>query len=467
MTIAAVALALCLATNAPSDEVLLTFTSQTCATCQSMEPALRRMAANGVRVERIDVAAREDLVRQFQVTKVPSFVLWSGGKPTARVDGPTSYDRLMQMVTVAQTPRTNGLPPSTTLQTAAPLAAPPATVRGQSPESPTPSAEPTTHDPRAAAERAMRSTVRLRVEDASGTSIGTGTIIDVHEDEALVVTCGHVFRQLKRGGRIWIDMFLPGATQPVAGQLLDFDLQRDIAVVAMRPGLPVQAARVGSLSYKPTKGEPVFSIGCDRGAPPTIRPSRVTAIDRYQGRPNIEVAGKPVDGRSGGGLFTADGQLIGVCNAADDQDDEGIYAGLATIQWQLESIGQRRVFADQPSAVAAGSTSAAAAAPAASVTASHNPLPAASPPPSVPTMAAIPSAAPLANLIASPAAGAGSEVEIICVVRPRQVSGDKHETIVISRPSPDLLQRIYHEGRATGDRPPAGGGPILRGQSGR
>lgn len=489
MNFTAAALALCLATQAPADDVLVVFTSRTSTECQSMEPVLRRLASAGVRVETVDVAAREDLVRQFQVTKLPSFFVWSGGKAVARVDGPTSYDRLSQMMIAAKTPLDGRLTVPPPLQPSMPLAAPPATIRGQSPANTPLSSDPTTNDPRAAAERAMRSTVRLRVEDASGASIGTGTIIDVHDDEALVVTCGHLFRGLKRGGKIWIDMFLPGANQPIEGHLLDFDLQRDIAVVAMRPGIPVQAARVGSLTYQPTKGEPVFSIGCDRGAPPSIRGSRVTSINRYQGKPNIEVAGKPVDGRSGGGLFSADGQLIGVCNAADDKDDEGIYAGLATIQWQLESIGQRRVFAGQAGAVAAGAGAAAGAmapppagAPPGMTAPGGIPAPGAAPPPLNPaTLAAIPSAVPLANRMsgpsnsapttnglppntppvnvvpnhappstAPPAAAApntAGDLELICVVRSRQ--GDRSDTILISRPSAELLQRIMQESRAS------------------
>ena len=36
-----------------------------------------------------------------------------------------------------------------------------------------------------------------------------------------------------------------------------------------------------------------------------------------------ESAGQPLIGRSGGGLFSADGHLIGVCNLADPKDDVG------------------------------------------------------------------------------------------------------------------------------------------------
>src|SRR5207248_11561214 len=47
---------------------------------------------------------------------------------------------------------------------------------------------------------------------------------------------------------------------------------------------------------------------------------------------NVQVAGQPVVGRSGGGLFSADGMVIGVCNAAEPVDREGLFAALGSIQ---------------------------------------------------------------------------------------------------------------------------------------
>jgi hypothetical protein len=44
-----------------------------------------------------------------------------------------------------------------------------------------------------------------------------------------------------------------------------------------------------------------------------------------------------VEGRSGGGLFSADGLVIGVCNAADPMDHEGFYAALGSIQEELDN----------------------------------------------------------------------------------------------------------------------------------
>jgi hypothetical protein len=63
--------------------------------------------------------------------------------------------------------------------------------------------------------------------------------------------------------------------------------------------------------------------------------TRVTWLDRYQGPPNIETSGAPVEGRSGGGLFNDKGELIGVCFAADYEGNKGLYAGLDSIHEML------------------------------------------------------------------------------------------------------------------------------------
>ena len=74
----------------------------------------------------------------------------------------------------------------------------------------------------------------------------------------------------------------------------------------------------------------------------------MTARDKYLGPPNIEVGGLPVQGRSGGGLFSNEGLVIGVCNAADPEDNEGLYAALPSIHQQLDDAGLSFVYAGQP-----------------------------------------------------------------------------------------------------------------------
>lgn len=157
-------------------------------------------------------------------------------------------------------------------------------------------------DPRVS-QQALRATVRIQVHETSAQSVATGTIIDVHGQEALIVTCGHVFRESQGKGKIQVDLFVDTAPRTVNGTLISCDLERDIALVAVSPGTAIQPARVAPPAFQFQRGQPVFSIGCDKGANPSVRSSAITSIDRYVGTPNLEVAGMPVDGRSGGGLF--------------------------------------------------------------------------------------------------------------------------------------------------------------------
>jgi len=133
-----------------------------------------------------------------------------------------------------------------------------------------------------------------------------------------------------------VDLFGPYAGQRVVGQLISYDLKRDVALVYFRAPGPIAAIRLASSGYQVRKGERVASVGCDNGKDPAAHYSYVTSLNRYAGPPNLQVAGQPTEGRSGGGLFTADGLVIGVCNARDPQDQEGFYAALETICAQLD-----------------------------------------------------------------------------------------------------------------------------------
>src|SRR5439155_15110576 len=130
---------------------------------------------------------------------------------------------------------------------------------------------------------------------------------------------------------------------PVEGQLTSYDLTRDVTPASLRAA-GVRAVSVAPPGYTVRPGDRAFTIGCDKGADPSVRPTQITAVNKYKGKPNYTAAGQPIDGRSGGGLFSAEGYLIGICNAADPTDNEGLYAGLASIHWQLDKIGQSETY---------------------------------------------------------------------------------------------------------------------------
>jgi hypothetical protein len=188
-----------------------------------------------------------------------------------------------------------------------------------------------------------------------------------------------------------------------------------------------------------------FTVGCDKGADATVRQSQITAVNRFLGKPNLSAAGAPIDGRSGGGLFTADGQLIGVCNAADHASDEGLYAGLASIHWQLDQIGQSEIYQR-----GAQGRVAAAAPPAGGGTVSIPELPPAMPggeaSPASTTIPVTPASyLPPATTLPTPLGD--NDTELVVIVRSKRNPSERSEIYLVDQASPDLLSGIVTAAR--------------------
>jgi len=435
------ALALVVALAGTGETVLLDFTSRSCGPCQTMEPTIGRLTRDGYPVRQIDVAQHPDLAAQFQVTGVPCFVMLSNGREIDRVVGDCSHARLVEMFATAQ-PQSSSTLPSSAEPNRLPTASSNDIVRAQSPESTLVAVASTNvnvADPRRGA---FDATIRLRIEDASGHSIGTGTIVDTHGHEALAVTCGHIFRDSGGQGRVLVDLFPGGQLRTVEGTLLSYDLTRDIGLVSFVPGFAVSLARIAPAGHRFANGDAVFTVGCDNGREPSVRDSRITSIDRYLGPPNIEATGEPAQGRSGGGLFSQDGFLIGICNHGDPRDDEGIYASLPTIHWELDRVGQRRLYQPNAEALARQGLSPSRSDPRRAAANSEATARAVSPV----VMASVTrqDAAPR-NQVESDLAQ--SDTEVICIVRSRGNPQAQERVYVLEQPSSDLLDRLARESR--------------------
>jgi thiol-disulfide isomerase/thioredoxin len=534
---------------AAGEVVLLDFAASWCGPCRQMAGLIGEISAAGWLVRHVDVDRETDLVKRFGVTGVPCYVLLVKGHEVGRINGATTRAELENLlatsaaplggttppVAAAEPPRVPGIPlpvaaaaaplatesprpprpdapavlppaalPQSPLAVASALPQSPLAVASALPQSPlavasapaaVPSAQHLAAQPgslpdadRADLERRlMQATARLRVEDTAGVSWGTGTVIDCRQGEALILTCGHIFRDSQGKGRVEVDVFGQQGPRGIAGQVVAWDLKRDLALVSVFTDTAIEPVRVGGPDRRTTPGDPVVTVGCNGGADPTIHHSRVTAVDKYLGPPNVQVAGQPVQGRSGGGLFAIDGTLIGVCNAADPEDNEGLFAALPSIHEQLEEAGLAFVYRNvYPSAglddlAAAGSAAAphvpampatmpavsfdrrdrADALPTASTTGLDAPRPA--------TAAASGAAAPAAVLTAGEAALVehvrqhGGKAEVICIVRPHGAPDDSSEVFVLkgsNRGFVDHLARAHGGERV--DAPPTAAGVTAR-----
>ena len=319
---------------------LFFFTNAACGPCRQVEPEIERLFRDGYSVMKVDTQLHPDWTARFQVQKTPTVILAVGNQVVARhsgyVDAGTLKGWFRQVEQAAR-------------QSAPPRAPQRELNNEQRGEMAATGASPTKgfYQPENSVEEtALAATVRLKIEDPLGTSYATGTVIHSHKNESLVLTCGHVFRESNGTGNIVAEYgFTDGNYRTASGELLFYDAdERDIGLIAIRTETMIQPVKVAALDYPITRGDTIFSIGCDQGERPSIRRSQVKNQAKYDGVNKYEIFGRPVNGRSGGGMFTEDGRLLGVCNAAVVDVDEGVYVGLDTIYWQFDRTNLTHLF---------------------------------------------------------------------------------------------------------------------------
>jgi len=213
----------------------------------------------------------------------------------------------------------------------------PPTVRGQSQDG-------ANQDPLAAS-------VRLRVKDKAGMNYGSGTVLESLPSRTIILTCGHVFRNLPEGEEFDVDVFdQSGEPETFRGQVLAFELDGDVGLLAIQTSRPLPTVKLAALTEPLKVGENLQGIGCGGGKLPSRENMRVTAINKYVGPDNIECSGEPEQGRSGGGLFRRTGELVGVCIAAEPVEKNGLYAGLQPIRDLLQKTQLTHLIPGSPAA---------------------------------------------------------------------------------------------------------------------
>ena len=193
LSLPAALVAMAIAGSGTGQTVLLDFYSESCGPCHAMMPTVDQLAAEGYPVQRVNVEQYQDFARRCSVTNIPCFVMVVDGRDVGRVVGATSLGRLEQLCSL-------GRPAAPPARSDAPAS------RAGVPVVPVSYTAPPARPPVSDA-ALLAASVRLRVEDPLGHSCGSGTIIDaLPGGEALIVTCGHLFRDSQGKGKVEIDV---------------------------------------------------------------------------------------------------------------------------------------------------------------------------------------------------------------------------------------------------------------------
>jgi S1-C subfamily serine protease len=198
-------------------------------------------------------------------------------------------------------------------------------------------------------DQTFRPTVLIR----KGAAQGSGTVVASVPGETLVLTAAHV---VEGSGPIRVELHRynlglerveDGAHWPRGawGEVVASDPTADVAVVRVRGiGALPYVARIAPGDGEPSRGTVVTSLGIDGGTQLSSWASRIDGVIWFAGeeggdeRPFLLTARSSVPGRSGGGLFLDNGELVGVCIGRTSMERgrwAGLFASTASIRQLL------------------------------------------------------------------------------------------------------------------------------------
>ncbi len=197
-------------------------------------------------------------------------------------------------------------------------------------------------------ERLDEATVRIDLVVGTGadgrSDSATGVVAhsDPRHGEALVATCGHLFRDVADWSTAKISVAVAdpksGRVETVAGECVYSDPETDVAFVAFRAPWTIRPVAFLPENETLRVGESALSVARnERGALPLEH--KVLSLDRHYFEPKagdavrkafnyVQVSNAPEAGRSGGGLFVERAgkyYWAGLCVAGDPKEGDGFF----------------------------------------------------------------------------------------------------------------------------------------------
>ncbi|RLT14750.1 MAG: hypothetical protein DWI24_02470 [Planctomycetota bacterium] len=355
---------------------ILEFSATWCGPCTEMKPQVDALKAKNYPIRVLDVDREQDLAHSFRVSSIPAFVFVSpDGKVLGRSEGlqdaskiATQFRRIKAdwQSSKAKADKSslaaNDIPDNDTSDKAARETPENDGDPGETEDSPREAAHP----------KPWQTVVRIVVHGGGVMGFGSGTIIESTDEHSIILTCAHIFKlenarnQAKPGDfprQVTVDLFDGKLTGPngqtvttsvknIPARVIDYDFQTDVGLIAIAPGYKLPASPVVPEKWKPSPKMMMFTAGCSGGKDATVwntevvNPESKMLLNR-QPYEAIECLHEPIQGRSGGGLYTMDGYVAGVCDMAVVGGKRGLYATPKSIHSLLARNDMGRMYTRQ------------------------------------------------------------------------------------------------------------------------
>jgi hypothetical protein len=302
-----------------------------------MEPVVDQLGRDGYVVQKVDIDQNGQLAAKFGVQAVPTFIVVERGVEVDRVTGSTTIERLkmkLRQKSGDEQPRESFREKLKS--------------RGNAKSKPSekPKAErqpsPAWRYENPVGHRAA--VVRIYCKDTERvSSIGSGTLVRWGAKRIVVLTANHVIKDAKS---IIVELF---NKKTYRAKVLKFDATWDCAVLELT-GLPAGVECVNLELGDPAmqqEGNRLESCGYGPDGKLAANSGLFLGYKRSTATPNgpddwFEISGHARQGDSGGGVFNAKGNLVGVLWGTDGKVVVGVQAG--RIHVLLDSAIEQRAY---------------------------------------------------------------------------------------------------------------------------
>lgn len=309
---------------------VLDFHATWCGPCKTQRPRIESLKKAGYPIKTVDIDADKATAKRYQVEAVPTLVLIDrDGNTLSRRVGPYSANEIAAWYKVE-------------FRKLGPIEEPAEDPRAARP--------PPAQTPDSWLTSCRIVMLKVTSNGDQPACYGSGTVIGSTDDEAIVLTCAHIFAPGNEKsvpakdfpGKIQINLSdgIPvddgkargkhsGFSKNYDGSPIDYDFGMDVGLVRIATKDKLPFSRVVPPSWKPAAGMAMHVVGCAEAQYPTQFTTKIR--NPNHGAPGevylaIQCDRSPAQGRSGGGLFTEDGLLAGVTDFQSPTDNSGLYA---------------------------------------------------------------------------------------------------------------------------------------------